>query len=166
MPRINDAEKFILHYDELTENNRSVPVQDYYDQLIKWGTSPEKASEIIRKVNPEGRECISRNDICRAVKYDPKQRDSLKGVKIVYCDMPTTRKNSITMHFLQLVSQNMDKSEMLQQLKTRLETVYGGDWSCFVTEGRYWARHSYKPSLLLIFAYQGTVYGVHGVNVP
>ncbi|VUZ56277.1 unnamed protein product [Hymenolepis diminuta] len=156
-----EAEKYILYFDELQEKNPSVPVELYRDQLLRWGTPPDKVNAIIHMVDPEKKGFISRNDILNGINYDPVRPRALKDVKYLNCDMPAMQRDSVTLFVLEIATQQKRKPEMLRQLKSRLEAVYGGDWTCFISEGRYWATNVHKPGTCLVFTYDGYVYGVH-----
>ncbi|VDN98613.1 unnamed protein product [Rodentolepis nana] len=161
-----DAEKYILYFDELQEKNPSIPVDLYRDKLIKWGTPANEVAAIINMVDPERKKYITRNDIYNGINFDATRPHALKDVSYLTCQMPTMQRDSVALFVLELVAKHKEKPEMLRELKSRLEKVYGGDWTCFISEGRYWARHAHKPGTCLVFIYNGCVYGVHDSPSP
>nr|CDS34769.2 tegumental antigen [Hymenolepis microstoma] len=155
-----DAEKYILYFDELQEKN-PVPVNLYRDKLIKWGAPPNEVAVIINMIDPDKKKYISRNDIYNGINFDPVRLHALKDVRYLTCDMPAMQRDSVALLVLEVAAQHKEKPVMLRELKSRLQSVYGGDWTCFISEGRFWARNAHKPGTCLVFTYNGYVYGVH-----
>ncbi|VDD80427.1 unnamed protein product [Mesocestoides corti] len=155
-----NTEKLLLFYDELTEAQAVLPVKTYLDHLIKWGMSANKAAALISMVDPRNTGYIKREDICRALNFSPTRPTALQDVSVISTDMPGKQRDSIILLVLEILAQNRKKAVILQELKERLEIVYGGKWSCFIAEGRYWSICSHKPGKNLVFSYRGYVYGV------
>ncbi|CDS42314.1 tegumental calcium binding EF hand protein [Echinococcus multilocularis] len=154
-----NAEKLIHFYDELREDKAKLSTSVYYDHLVKWGTSPEKATSLIRMMDPKNTGYITRNGICRTMNFNLQSLRALKDIEIIKTDMSPSKRDSVALLFLELASRNVKKESMLRQLKERLEIVYGGDWSCFISDGHYWSICIHNPGTNLVFKYRDHIYG-------
>lgn len=110
----------------------------------------------------------------------------LKNVQLLESDMSVMKRESIILLILEVVMerrskkvrffccitfllQNLSKStiyfgifqETLDEIKQRLQAIYGEGWSVYIAEGRYWSVCSHNPGSNLAFLYHNTVYGVY-----
>ncbi|VUZ56279.1 unnamed protein product [Hymenolepis diminuta] len=85
----------------------------------------------------------------------------LKNVQLLESDMSVMKRESIILLVLEVVLERRSKKETLDEIKQRLQAIYGEGWSVYIAEGRYWSVCSHNPGSNLAFLYQNTVYGVY-----
>uniref|UniRef100_A0A183SJD2 DDE Tnp4 domain-containing protein n=1 Tax=Schistocephalus solidus TaxID=70667 RepID=A0A183SJD2_SCHSO len=102
----------------------------------------------------------------------------LREVEVLTTDMSAKKKESILLLVLEGVNKKKSKQltihclcfiniqERLQEIKERIERVYGLGWNVFMADGRYWSVCSHKPGTNLVFVHKGIVYGVHQTPAP
>ncbi|KAH9282841.1 hypothetical protein ECG_04438 [Echinococcus granulosus] len=153
-------EKLVHLYDELTESQLGVPTKDYRKYLMKWGIDEGAASQLCSLIDPTGKGTITREALCDALKCWPNQPAILRDVEVIDSDMPSMKRESIILLMLEVVLEKRAKKETIEEIRRRLEKIYGNGWSCYIAEGRFWSICAHRQGSNLAFLYKKMVYGV------
>ncbi|KAL5110877.1 hypothetical protein TcWFU_009074 [Taenia crassiceps] len=135
-------EKLVHLYDELTESQIGISTKVYKKYLMKWGVDEGVASRICSSIDPTGRGTITREALCDALKCWPNQPAILREVEVIESDMSAMKRESIILLMLEVVSERRSKKETIEEIRRRLEKVYGDGWSCYIAEGRFCSHHA------------------------
>ncbi|BHF64496.1 hypothetical protein SprV_0200750100 [Sparganum proliferum] len=159
-------ENLIHFYDELTEAQAVLPTKEYQAYLTKWGVSESLAASYCAMFDPKRTGFIKREDLCTSLNCWPNQPAILRDVEVLTTDMSAKKRESVLLLVLEGVNKRKSKQDKLQEIKARIERVYGPGWNVFMADGRYWSVCSHKPGTNLVFVHRGIVYGVHQTPAP
>ncbi|VDM33708.1 unnamed protein product [Hydatigera taeniaeformis] len=173
MERSAQPEKLVHLYDELTESQignvsaiiilpvlPGISTKTYHKYLLKWGIDEGVASRICSSIDPTGKGTITREALCDTLKCWPNQPAILRDVEVIESDMSSMKRESIILLMLEVVSERRQKKETIEEIRRRLEKVYGEGWSCYIAEGRFWSVCAHRQGSNLAFVYKKMVYGV------
>ncbi|KAL5962406.1 hypothetical protein TSMEX_009860 [Taenia solium] len=156
-----NPEKLVHLYDELTESQLGISTLVYKDYLLKWGVDEGVASRLCSSIDPSGKGTIRREALCEALKCWPNQPAILRDVEVIESDMSAMKRESIILLMLEVVSERRPKRETIEEIRRRLEKIYGDGWSCYIAEGRYWSICAHRQGSNLAFVYKKMIYGVY-----
>nr|CDS34770.1 tegumental antigen [Hymenolepis microstoma] len=156
-------EKLVHLFDELTETQPGVPTAEYKKYLVKWGVDTKTSTRICNMADPTGSGRVTRDALCEGLRCWPNQPAILKNVQLLDSDMSLMKRESVTLLILEVISERKSKKETIDEIKKRLQAIYGEGWSVYIAEGRYWSVCSHRPGSNLAFLYQNTVYGVYQI---
>ncbi|VDN14459.1 unnamed protein product [Dibothriocephalus latus] len=159
-------DRLVHFYDELTEAQAVLKTEEYRAYLTKWGVSESAAANYCARFDPKRTGFIKREDICTALNCYPNPPAILREVEILTTDMSAKKRESILLLILDGTHKKKSKQDRLQEIKERIERVYGSGWNVFMADGRYWSVCSHKPGTNLVFVHKGMVYGVHQTPAP
>ncbi|KAM7537850.1 hypothetical protein Aperf_G00000071573 [Anoplocephala perfoliata] len=152
-------ETLVHFYDELTEAQASIPTQDYLDFLVKWGHDRESAERLCSRLD-RGSGVIRRRDLCKSADVPYSSLPALRGVQILNSDMKQKQAESIMLYVVRSMRGKQSKKDQLEDLKKRLEKVYGSGWNCYMTDGKFYSVCSHEKGTSLVFILNDMVYGV------
>nr|CDS34768.1 tegumental protein [Hymenolepis microstoma]CUU98053.1 tegumental protein [Hymenolepis microstoma] len=152
-------ETLVHFYDELTEAQASIPTKSYMEFLIKWGYDRETAERLCIRLD-KGTGVIHRKDLCRPTDIPCNSLPLLRDVQILNSDMKQKQAESIMLYVVELIRRKKSKKDQLEDLKKRLEEVYGKGWNCYMTDGKFYSVCSHEAGTSLVFVLNEMVYGV------
>ncbi|KAL5962405.1 Dynein light chain [Taenia solium] len=153
------AETLVHFYDELTEAQASIPTRSYKEFLIKWGYDPEQADRLCSRLD-RGTGVIHRKDLCKPNEILCNTLPALRDVQILNSDMNQKQAESIMLYVVDVIKRKKSKKDQLEDLKKRLEEVYGKGWNCYMTDGKFYSVCSHEAGTSLVFLLNDMVYGV------
>ncbi|VUZ56275.1 unnamed protein product [Hymenolepis diminuta] len=154
-----NPETLVHFYDELTEAQASIPTKSYMEFLIKWGYDRETAERLCTRLD-KGTGVIHRKDLCRPTDMPSNSLPALRDVQILNSDMKQKQAESIMLYVVEIIKKKKSKKDQLEDLKKRLEEVYGRGWNCYMTDGKFYSVCSHEAGTSLVFILNDMVYGV------
>ncbi|KAH9282833.1 hypothetical protein ECG_04436 [Echinococcus granulosus] len=152
-------EKLVHFYDELTEAQASIPTRSYKEFLIKWGYDAEQADRLCSRLD-KGTGVIHRKDLCKPNEIPSNTLPALRDIQILNSDMNQKQAESIMLYVVDVIRRKKSKKDQLEDLKKRLEEVYGRGWNCYMTDGKFYSVCSHEAGTSLVFLLNEMVYGV------